>query len=55
MSFVAGILALVALETVVSSGAAAGRFSGFLAFVPKVIAWVVAPSVPAVPNRAKGK
>jgi hypothetical protein len=51
MSFVAGVLALVALETVTSSSAAAGRFTGVLAWVPKLVAWVVDPTVPAVPDR----
>jgi hypothetical protein len=55
VSFLAGVLALVALETVTSSTAAAGRFTGVLGLVPRLIAWVVDPTVPAVPNRSQQK
>jgi hypothetical protein len=51
MSFLAGVLLLVALDATTSSAAAAGRFTGALALIPKLVAWVVDPNVPGIPNR----
>jgi hypothetical protein len=53
VSFLAGMLVLVALDAVTSSQAAAGRFSGALSIIPRLVAWVVDPTVPAIPDRTK--
>ncbi len=49
-SIFAGILALAALEAVVSSGAAADRFGGLVKGAAAVIRYVLDPTVPAIPD-----
>lgn len=49
-SILAGALALVALEAVVSTPAAAGRFGSMLTGTGKLVRHLLDPSVPAIPD-----
>lgn len=52
-SIVAGGLALIVLETLVSNRQAQGNLSGFEKIVVGVTRWIVSPAVPGIPNLAK--
>jgi len=49
-SIFAGVLALVALEAVVSSGAAAGRFGGLITGISTAAKDLLDPAVPGIPD-----
>jgi hypothetical protein len=53
--FLKGLVGLALLEAVLSSKAATDRASGVVTIANKVLAWIVSPFIPAIPDRSKGK
>lgn len=52
-SILAGSLALIVLEIVVTSRQATGRVSGIFGGVAKAVGWLLDPHTPGIPDRTK--